>query len=142
MDFRGMTDSMDKLVVGKNEGWMRISLGNLLTVGAMVAGFLLTNQATADRVANLQNDITDLKASVKAIELSENTSTLTLRDVQAKQAEYEKSQEYINKRFEGHDSRLSALESQISTLNTNLQLVNQQLQYIGTSHIVTPSTKK
>lgn len=122
-------------------GWLKFNLGHLLTICAMVIGFVLSNQQTTDKVDSLQSGLTDLKSSFKAMELNENASTLTMKDLQAKELEHDKSFDYINKRFDGHDSRISNVESQISTLNTNLQLVNQQLQYIGTSHIV-PSSKK
>ena len=123
-------------------GWLKFNLGHLLTICAMIVGFMLTNQQTTDKVGGLQADMTDLKASFKAMEQNENLSTLSMKDLQAKELEHEKNFEYVNKRFEQHDTRISNVEGQISTLNTNLQLVNQQLQYIGTSHLVQPSSKK
>lgn len=122
--------------------WFKLSLGNVLTIIAMVAGFLLTSQAIKDQVAAIQLDVIELKTSTKSIEKGQTAEDITMQGVSAKLAEHEKTFDYINKRFEQTDSRLSSLESQIQTLNTNLQLVNQQLQYIGTAHLVAPSTKK
>jgi hypothetical protein len=127
---------------GDGNAWFKLSLGNVLTMLGMVVGFLLTSQAIKDQVMAIQSDVIELKTTTKAIEKGQTAEDITQQGVAAKLSEHDKTLDYINKRFEQNDTRLSALESQISTLNTNLQLVNQQLQYIGTAHLVAPSTKK
>lgn len=127
---------------GPGSAWFNLSLGNVLTLLAMLLGFLLTSQAIKDQVTVIQSDVSELKLTTKSIEKGQTNEDISMQSVTARIAEHDKSFEYLNKRLESVDIRQGAIEGQISTLNTNLQLVNQQLQYIGTAHLVAPSTKK
>ena|SRR5258708_25343051 len=132
---------MDR-VIGGEKDWFRVTLGNTITLVGMVIGFASVFFTLRADVAQVKNDLTDLKLTLKIIQDSQGDTRMNLKDLADKITDHSERIDRIDRHLESSDAQRQILENAVKVLDTNQQLMNQQLQYIGTSHLIQPSLKK
>ena len=99
-------------------------------------------QGLRDKVDSLTDDMKRIQSAASTITEGQSDNRVNLRGLTDQMDMLTRSVNESNDHLKATDIRVNAIENSLKILDTNQQLINQQMQYIGTSHIIQPSTKK
>lgn len=119
-------DEMDRPVAGS--GWLRITLGNIITIGAGVIGFILTIQQMKSDVGVVKEQMAAINTKVDRLQEGQNSETLSLKGLADQVSNHDIQLTAHNNRFDAIDVRLRAVESAMTVFEATQKAQTQAIE--------------